>query len=198
MSTGACAPTRLGTTTLTFAAQMPPPAPSPEAAAGRAKPEGRGVHPQLWQACAGSLCAVPPVGAAVYYFPQGHADHAGAAAVDLRAAGVRVSPFVPCRVAAVRLMAEPDTDDIYARIRLVPLRPWEPVADVGDALMKSDGSNRGGGAGDGDGQQQQQPAQRQPSPLSFAKTQTYMHHACTCMRVCGVHLDPEVPRRLKN
>jgi len=114
--------------------------------------EGRGVHPQLWQACAGSLCAVPPVGAAVYYFPQGHAEHAGAAAVDLRAAGVRVSPFVPCRVAAVRLTAEPDTDDIYARIRLVPLRPWEPVADMGDALMKSDGSSRGGGAGDGDGQ----------------------------------------------
>ena len=23
-------------------------------------------------------------------------------------------------------------------------------------------------------------------------------HACTCMRVCGVHLDPEVPRQLKN
>ena len=98
--------------------------------------------------------------------------------MDLRAAGVRVSPFVPCRVAGVRFTAEPDTDDIYARIRLVPLRPWEPVADVGDALMKSDGSSRGGGAGDGDGQQQQQqPAQRQPSPLSFAKTPTCMHHA---------------------
>ena len=58
------------------------------------------MHPQLWQACAGSLCPVPPIGAAVYYFPQGHADHAGAAAVDLRAAGVRVSPFVPCCVGA--------------------------------------------------------------------------------------------------
>ena len=118
------------------------------------------MHPQLWQACAGSLCAVPPVGAAVYYFPQGHADHAGAAAVDLRAAGVRVSPFVPCRVAVVRLTAEPDTDDIYARIRLVPLRSWEPVADVGDALAEE---SRGG---DGDGQQQR------PRPLSFAKTLT--------------------------
>jgi len=83
----ACAPTRLGTTTLTFAAQMPPPAPSPEAAAGRAKPEGRGVHPQLWQACAGSMCAVPPVGADIYYFSQGHAEHAGATAVDLRIEG---------------------------------------------------------------------------------------------------------------
>ena len=82
---------------------------------------------------------------------------AGAAAVDLRAAGVHVSPFVPCRVAAVRLTAEPDIDDIYAWICLVPLCPWEPVADMGDALMKSDGSSRGGGAGDGDGQQQQQP-----------------------------------------
>ena len=167
----ACAHTRLGATMLTFAARMPT-SPEPEAGRGAAaEPKGRDVHPQLWQACAGSMCAVPPVGADIYYFPQGHAEHAGAAAVDLRAAGVRVSPFVPCRVAAVRLMAEPDTDDIYARIRLVPLRPWEPVADVGDALTGSDGSSRGG-AGDGDGQQQQQQAQRQPSPLSFAKKLT--------------------------
>ena len=165
----ACAPTRrLGTTMLTFAARLPESPEETEARRGAAaEPRGRDVdvHPRLWQACAGSMRAVPPVGAAVYYFPQGHAEHAGGAAVDLR-----VPPFVPCRVAAVRLMADPDTDDVYARIRLVPLRAWEPVADVGDAaLVKTDGSSRGGADGDGDaggGQQQQ------PRPLSFAKTLT--------------------------
>jgi len=40
---------------------------------------------------------------------------------------------------SVWLMAEPDTDDIFAKIRHVPLCLWEPVADVGKAL-KGEGS----------------------------------------------------------
>ena len=57
----ACAHTRLGTTMLTFAARMPT-SPEPEAGRGAAAEcKGRDVHPQLWQACAGSMCAVPPV-----------------------------------------------------------------------------------------------------------------------------------------
>jgi hypothetical protein len=131
-----------------------------------------------WQACAGFTCAVPPVGAAVYYFPQGHAEQAGAA-VDLR-----VPPFVACRVAAVRLMAEPDTDDIYAKISLVPLRPWEPVADVGDALAE------GSRGGDGDGQQQR------ARPLSFAKTLTQSDvntgGGFSVPRLCALSIFPEL------
>ena len=169
-----CAPTRLGTT-LTFAAREPP-SPEPE-------DKGRDVHPQLWQACAGSMCAVPPVGAADYYFPQGHAEQAGAA-VDLRV----VPPFVACRVAAVRLMAEPDTDDIYAKIRLVPLRPWEPVTDVGDALL-----GEGSRGGDGDGQQRRR---RRPRPLSFAKTLTQSDvntgGGFTVPRLCALSIFPEL------
>ena len=34
-----------------------------------------------------------------------------------------------------------------------------------------------------------------PAPEVGCGGPTCMHHACTCMRVCGV---PEVPRRLKN
>jgi hypothetical protein len=69
----------------------------------------------------GPLCTMPPVGAAVYYFPQGHAEQAGAA-VDLRAAA-GVPPFVLCYVVSVRLMADPDTDVIFAKILLAPLPP---------------------------------------------------------------------------
>ncbi|RLN03268.1 auxin response factor 10-like [Panicum miliaceum] len=128
MSAAACVPTRLGM--LTFADRMAPPQPpmeeeEPAAAAG----EGC-VNVQLWPACAGSMCTVPPVGAVVYYFPQGHAEQ-DSAAVDMSAAR-GVPPFVPCRVAAVRYMAEPHTNEVFARIRLVPLRPGEPVADIGD------------------------------------------------------------------
>lgn len=75
------------------------------------------MNPQLWQACVGSMCTVPPISAAVYYFPWGHAEQASAA-VDLR-----VPPFVSCHVVAVRLIAEPDIDDIFSKICLVPLRP---------------------------------------------------------------------------
>uniref|UniRef100_A0A804MDF4 TF-B3 domain-containing protein n=2 Tax=Zea mays TaxID=4577 RepID=A0A804MDF4_MAIZE len=71
---------------------------------------------------------MPPVGAAVYYFPQGHAEQAGAA-VDLRAAA-GVPPFV-----------------LYSS----PRSPLGAVADVGDALM-SEGSRSAR-----DGQQHQQP-----------------------------------------
>ena len=79
------------------------------------------VDSQLWLACAGSMCSVPPVGAAVYYFPQGHAEHAqGQGPVEFPAG--RVPALVLCRVAGVRFMADPDTDEVFAKICLVPVR----------------------------------------------------------------------------
>uniref|UniRef100_A0A0D9YV95 Auxin response factor n=1 Tax=Oryza glumipatula TaxID=40148 RepID=A0A0D9YV95_9ORYZ len=110
----------------------------------------RCVDRQLWLACAGGMCTVPPVGAAVYYFPQGHAEHAlGLAAPELSAA--RVPALVPCRVASVRYMADPDTDEVFARIHLVPLR----AADDGD--VEEDGAAAG---------------EEHEKPASFAKTLT--------------------------
>ncbi|KAL6903700.1 hypothetical protein ACP4OV_004513 [Aristida adscensionis] len=148
MSAAACAPSpRPGM--LAFAELAPPPG-------AATAPAGEGcVDAQLWLACAGSMCTVPPVGAAVYYFPQGHVEQA-AAPVDLSAA--RVPPLVPCRVAAVRFMADPQSDEVFARMRLVPLRPGEPVVDVGEAAAEA---MRAAGAGDDP-----------PKPASFAKTLT--------------------------
>ena len=84
--------------------------------------EERCLDPQLWHACAGGMVQMPPVRSRVYYFPQGHAEQADAA-MDLRAAA-GVPPFVLCCVVSVRLMADPDTDVIFAKILLAPL-PWE-------------------------------------------------------------------------
>jgi hypothetical protein len=112
----------------------------------------RSVDRQLWLACAGGMCTVPPLGSSVYYFPQGHAEHAlggHAAAADLSAA--RVPPLVPCRVSAVRYMADPDTDEVFARIRLAPLRS----ADADAAGIHDDAADDG-----------------QEKPASFAKTLT--------------------------
>ncbi|KAL6634775.1 hypothetical protein ACP70R_027446 [Stipagrostis hirtigluma subsp. patula] len=115
----------------------------------------RRVDRQLWLACAGGMCTVPPVGASVYYFLQGHAEHAVGlpGAADLSAA--RVPALVPCRVAAVRHMADPDTDEVFARIRLVPLRGAGAGADAGledDAAAAEE--------------------EEQEKPASFAKTLT--------------------------
>ncbi|KAI5014137.1 hypothetical protein ZWY2020_055527 [Hordeum vulgare] len=90
----------------------------------------RSVDAQLWLACAGSMCTVPPVGAAVYYFPQGHAEQA-TAAVDLSAA--RVPALLPCRVSAVRFMADTHNDEVFAKIRLVPIRHGDPAVRLPEA-----------------------------------------------------------------
>ncbi|KAL6899438.1 hypothetical protein ACP4OV_006096 [Aristida adscensionis] len=116
----------------------------------------RCVDRQLWLACAGGMCTVPPVGAAVYYFPQGHAEHAlglPGSGADLSAG--RVPALVPCRVATVRYMADPDTDEVFARIRLVPLRGAEA-----DAAAEDDAAAAAAAA------------EEQEKPSSFAKTLT--------------------------
>ncbi|KAM1271407.1 hypothetical protein ACFX2J_032227 [Malus domestica] len=83
----------------------------------------RCLDPQLWHACAGGMVQMPPVNAKVFYFPQGHAEHA-CGPVDFRNCP-RVSPYILCRVAAIRFMADPETDEVYAKIRLVPLNGVE-------------------------------------------------------------------------
>ncbi|KAG8082702.1 hypothetical protein GUJ93_ZPchr0014g47017 [Zizania palustris] len=120
--------------------------------------EGTVVDEQLWMACAGSMCSVPPVGAAVYYFPQGHAEQASADVGDLLS-DARVPALVPCRVAGVRFMADAESDEVFAKLCLVPLCPGEAVVDVGQAqrqvnrqkpmslvktLTQSDANNGGG------------------------------------------------------
>ncbi|CAM0903765.1 unnamed protein product [Alopecurus aequalis] len=120
-------------------------------AAGAEELTAGSMDSQLWLACAGSMCTVPPVGAAVYYFPQGHAEQA-TGAVDLSAA--RVPALIPCRVAAVRFLAEAQSDEVYAKIRLIPLRPGDAVVDVGAAANE--------------GRLQDE----RPKPANFAKTLT--------------------------
>ncbi|CAN6180986.1 unnamed protein product [Urochloa humidicola] len=96
----------------------------------RERESNKCLDPQLWHACAGGMVQMPAVHSKVYYFPQGHAEHAQGP-VDLPVG--RVPALVLCRVAAVRFMADPDTDEVFAKIRLSPVRPNEP-ADADDAI----------------------------------------------------------------
>lgn len=97
---------------------------------------------QLWHACAGGMVQMPPVNSKVFYFPQGHAEHSSGP-VDFRSCP-RIPAYIPCRVSAIRFMADPETDEVFAKMRLVPLTSSEP--DFGDdgigGLQGSDGQDK--------------------------------------------------------
>ncbi|CBI16322.3 unnamed protein product, partial [Vitis vinifera] len=69
----------------------------------------KSLDSQLWHACAGGMVQMPLVSSKVFYFPQGHAEHAHTN-VDF-AAAPRIPALVLCRVAAVKFMADPETDE---------------------------------------------------------------------------------------
>uniref|UniRef100_A0A0E0Q1T6 Auxin response factor n=2 Tax=Oryza rufipogon TaxID=4529 RepID=A0A0E0Q1T6_ORYRU len=126
------------------------------AAKERERESDKCLDPQLWHACAGGMVQMPPVSSKVYYFPQGHAEHAqGHGPVEFP--GGRVPALVLCRVAGVRFMADPDTDEVFAKIRLVPVRANEQ-GYTGDA---DDGIGAAAAA-----------AAQEEKPASFAKTLT--------------------------
>ncbi|RWW89898.1 hypothetical protein BHE74_00001008 [Ensete ventricosum] len=95
-----------------------------EAAAAPAR-EMPMVEPQAWKACAGTAARIPAVGSLVYYFPQGHAEQA-TSRPDF-SAFPSLFNAVLCRISAVRLHANPDTDEVFA---CISLDPRVPSADV--------------------------------------------------------------------
>ncbi|KAJ8759169.1 hypothetical protein K2173_004176 [Erythroxylum novogranatense] len=117
--------------------------------------EDKGLDSQLWHACAGGMIRMPPPNSKVFYFPQGHAEHAQG---NVDFGRCRVPALIPCRVLAVKYMADFVTDEVYAQIRLIPLSNSEmgfadSISD--DVLFR--GVDR---------------SESQEKPASFAKTLT--------------------------
>nr|DAD24393.1 TPA_asm: hypothetical protein HUJ06_025857 [Nelumbo nucifera] len=81
--------------------------------------ELRNIDPHIWKACAGSSVEIPVVGTKVYYFPQGHAEQASSA--PNFSSLVCAKDMVLCRIVSVMFLANPDTDEVFVRIRLEPL-----------------------------------------------------------------------------
>ncbi|KAI4382728.1 hypothetical protein MLD38_008654 [Melastoma candidum] len=92
-------------------------------------PPEKSLYPQLWHACAGGMVQIPPVNSKVFYFPQGHAEHAGGC-IDFGSS--RFPPFVPCSVAEIKYLADPESDEIFTKITMVPLRGGECRFDDDD------------------------------------------------------------------
>lgn len=81
------------------------------------------LYTEFWKACAGPLVDVPRNGERVYYFPQGHIEQLEAStnqALNQQIPQFNLSSKILCRVVHVQLLAEIDTDEVYAQITLHP------------------------------------------------------------------------------
>ncbi|XP_052190937.1 auxin response factor 17 [Diospyros lotus] len=76
------------------------------------------VDPRVWKAAAGAGVQVPAVDSRVYYFPQGHAEQCSSP--PLLSPLITSRPLIHCRIAAIHFLANPVTDEVFAKIRLVP------------------------------------------------------------------------------
>ncbi|KAJ0048489.1 hypothetical protein Pint_14899 [Pistacia integerrima] len=82
-----------------------------------------GLYTELWKACAGPLVDVPKTGERVYYFPQGHMEQLEASTNQEPNQGIPVFALpskILCRVININLLAEQETDEVYAQITLLP------------------------------------------------------------------------------
>ncbi|KDP22546.1 hypothetical protein JCGZ_26377 [Jatropha curcas] len=81
------------------------------------------LYTELWHACAGPLVTVPREGERVFYFPQGHIEQVEASTnqvADRQMPVYDLPSKILCSVINVLLKAEPDTDEVYAQVTLVP------------------------------------------------------------------------------
>jgi hypothetical protein len=116
----------------------------------------KSLDPQLWHACAGSMVQIPSLNSTVFYFAQGHTEHAHAPP-DFHAP--RVPPLILCRVVSVKFLADAETDEVFAKITLLPL-PGNDLDLENDAVL---GLTPPSSDGNGNGKEK---------PASFAKTLT--------------------------
>ncbi|GAV60181.1 AUX_IAA domain-containing protein/B3 domain-containing protein/Auxin_resp domain-containing protein [Cephalotus follicularis] len=81
------------------------------------------LYTELWHACAGPLVTVPREGERVFYFPQGHIEQVEASTnqvADQQMPLYDLPSKILCRVINVQLKAEPDTDEVFAQVTLLP------------------------------------------------------------------------------
>ncbi|XP_022721326.1 auxin response factor 1-like isoform X2 [Durio zibethinus] len=95
------------------------------------------LYRELWHACAGPLVTLPRDGERVYYFPQGHMEQLEASmhqGLEHQMPSFNLPSKILCKVASVQLKAEPDTDEVYGQITLVPEADQSEVTSPDDPL----------------------------------------------------------------
>ncbi|KAL3818481.1 hypothetical protein ACJIZ3_004386 [Penstemon smallii] len=107
---------------------------NPNSDAGKVDAE-TALYTELWRACAGPLVTVPREHELVFYFPQGHIEQVEAStnqSADQQMPVYNLPAKILCRVANVHLKAEPDTDEVFAQVTLMP----EPNQDENAVKME--------------------------------------------------------------
>ncbi|CAF2152609.1 unnamed protein product, partial [Brassica rapa subsp. narinosa] len=117
---------------------------------------------ELWHACAGPLVTLPREGERVYYFPEGHMEQLEASmhqGLEQQMPSFNLPSKILCKVINIQRRAEPETDEVYAQITLLPeadqSEPMSPDAPVQEpekctvhsfckTLTASDTSTHGG------------------------------------------------------
>ncbi|KAL3499006.1 hypothetical protein ACH5RR_041738 [Cinchona calisaya] len=82
-----------------------------------------GLYTELWKACAGPLVDMPKPKERVYYFPQGHMEQLEASTnqeLNQRIPMFGLPSKILCNVLDIQLLAEHETDEVYAQITLIP------------------------------------------------------------------------------
>lgn len=90
---------------------------------GRSGAQNDALFKELWHACAGPLVTVPREGERVYYFLQGHMEQLEASThqvSDQQLPSFNLPAKILCKVVNVQLRAEPESDEVYAQITLLP------------------------------------------------------------------------------
>ncbi|CAL0307845.1 unnamed protein product [Lupinus luteus] len=77
------------------------------------------VDREIWQACAGAAVQIPNINSRVYYFPQGHLEHASPSLNPYHS--LSSLSVVHCRVSNVQFLADPLSDEVFAKILLEPV-----------------------------------------------------------------------------
>ncbi|PRQ58506.1 putative transcription factor ARF family [Rosa chinensis] len=84
---------------------------------------GGALYTELWKLCAGPLVDVPSPGERVFYFPQGHMEQLEASTnqeLNPQIPRFNIPSKILCRVVNIQLLAERETDEVYAQITLHP------------------------------------------------------------------------------
>ncbi|XP_045831045.1 auxin response factor 17-like [Trifolium pratense] len=86
------------------------------------QPQPCRVDPKLWQSCAGDSIKIPKLHSKVYYFPQGHLEHSNPSPSTQSLSLINgYRPFIPCIISAIDLLADPHTDEVFAKLLLTPV-----------------------------------------------------------------------------
>ncbi|KAL2339847.1 hypothetical protein Fmac_007787 [Flemingia macrophylla] len=95
---------------------------------------------KLWRACVGGLVQTPTLHSRVYYFPQGHFEQASSPPRNLTPL-LLSKPYVLCRVASVQFLADPLTDEVFAKLILHPVVDYSSAAGTSAAAAASAQNN---------------------------------------------------------